>query len=117
MQSNLINFLISYLKRNTYIETAKEENYHKVLLNFMEFFVSYIDSPDLRKLIIKWVSGTEGFKLIAHCLPGIFMRYSEYQRLYNLILRGLRHKKMEVRYEAIHVLVKCMQGADFDEIL
>ncbi len=60
----------------------------------MEYFVSYIDCPDLTKEIIKWVSGTEGLKLISYCLPGTFMQYTVYHRLYNLIVTGLKHKKM-----------------------
>lgn len=98
MQKQLIDFLLRYMKRNTYFETAKEPDYHRILINFMEFFVSSIESSDLRERIIRWVSGTDGFKLISYCLPGTFMASTNYYRLYNLILKGLKHNKMQVRY-------------------
>lgn len=68
-------------------------------------------------MIFRWVEGTEALTLIFNCLPGPFMDCNQYSKIYDIVLKGLRQKKVEKKMEAVDVLMKCIRQSDYDDIL
>ena len=44
------------------------------------------------------------------------MNYNMYCSLYDVILKGLKHKKILTKFKAVDVLLKCTKSSDLDGI-
>lgn len=87
------------------------------LLNTLELIAGDL-SPREKKKVIEWVAGPEGLRVIKACIIDKkleFLQCSHYKRLYMVIEAGLKSELKAESEEAVEVLNKLLQKADWDD--
>lgn len=68
-----------------------------------------------KDLVLGWIAGAEGIRVIFSCIDHNFMTYYKYKRVYRVIELGLRSELKYESEEAARLLQQMMEPGDWDD--
>ena len=100
--------------RHSYQEVHHNVKYELHLLNTLQLASEHLSNHE-KSILLDWVAGPEGLRVIEACIGKQFYSCNSYPNIYRVIELGLKSEMRQENEDAAEVLIKLLRYADWDD--